>query len=80
MVAYPARLAEGEDMVMLTMPDIPELVVVARRARDALGQAPAVLNSILAGYAWEERPLPRPSRIAGAPMVSPKPWRFFDAE
>jgi hypothetical protein len=51
MLAYPARVdTEGDGMVMLTLPDVPELVVVARRAREALAKAPAVLDSILAGY------------------------------
>jgi hypothetical protein len=79
MVAYPARVErEGEDMVILTLPDVPELVVVARRPGEALKRAPAVLDSILAGYAWEQRPLPTPSRISGAPRVTPKRFRFED--
>jgi predicted RNase H-like HicB family nuclease len=77
MVAYPARLeAEGENMVVLTLPDVPELVVVAGAEEEALGMAPALLGSILAGYAWEDRPLPVPSRIRGAPLVTPKAFRF----
>jgi len=77
MLAYPARVqAEGDDMVILTLPDIPELVVVARRRCEALAKAPNVLDSILAGYAWQERPMPAPSRIAGAPLVSPELYRF----
>jgi predicted RNase H-like HicB family nuclease len=81
MLAYPARVdTEGDGMVMLTLPDVPELVVVARRAREALAKAPAVLDSILAGYVSQERPLPAPSRIAGAPLVTPKPYRFAFAD
>ena len=79
MVAYPARLdAEGENMIVLTLPDVPELVVVAGAEAEALDRAPAILDSILAGYAWENRPLPAPSRIRGAHMVSPKAFRFGD--
>lgn len=59
-------------MVMLTLPDVPELVVVARRAREALRKAPAILDTILSGYQCEHRPLPRPSRIGGAPLVTPR--------
>ena len=73
MVAYPARLEQGgEGMVMLTLPDVPELVVVARQARDALRKAPAILDTILSGYRCEHRPLPRPSLIGGAPLVTPR--------
>lgn len=59
-------------MVMLTLPDVPELVVIARREREALRRAPAVLHNILSGYRGERRPLPRASRISGAPLVSPR--------
>jgi len=73
MVAYPAKVeAEGKDMFMLTMPDIPELVVVARRRRDALEKAPGLLHSILDAYRADSRPLPSASHIRGAPMVTAK--------
>jgi predicted RNase H-like HicB family nuclease len=81
MLAYPARLeAEGEGMVMLTLPDVPELVVIAGGRADALRKAPTVLDNILAGYVWQDRALPEPSRIAGAPMVSPELYRFTEAD
>ena len=81
MTAYPAKVErEGEGMVMLTLPDVPELVVIAPRAGDALARAPALLDTILAGYRHQRRPLPRASRISGAPLVAPKPYRFADAE
>jgi predicted RNase H-like HicB family nuclease len=77
MLAYPARVqAEGDGMVMLTLPDVPELVVIAARRAEALAKAPNLLDNILAGYVWQDRPLPEPSRIAGAPMVSPELYRF----
>jgi predicted RNase H-like HicB family nuclease len=70
MVAYPARLAaEGENRVMLTMPDIPELVLVAEAEDEALARAPALLYAILDAYRAGDRPLPRASRISGAPLV-----------
>jgi hypothetical protein len=72
MTAYPAKLAQGEGMVMLTLPDVPELVIVAGRGREALRRAPALLDTILSGYRSEQRPLPRPSRIGGAPMIAPR--------
>jgi predicted RNase H-like HicB family nuclease len=73
MVAYPARLAaEGENRVMLTMPDIPEFVLVAEAEDEALERAPGLLHAILAAYRAGERPLPRASRISGAPLVTAK--------
>lgn len=79
MVAYPAKLEhEGENRVMLTLPDVPELVVVADREEEALERAPALLDTILAGYQCEHRPLPRPSDIGDAPLIEPKPAPPFD--
>jgi hypothetical protein len=79
MVAYPAKLARrGENRVMLTLPDVPELVVVADGEKEALARAPAVLDSILSGYECEQRPMPEPSLIGGAPLIEPKPASPFD--
>jgi hypothetical protein len=73
MVAYPARVeTEGEDMVMLTLPDVPELVLVARKRAEALRRAPALLYNILDAYRARCRPLPPASKIRGAPMVAPR--------
>ena len=83
MIAYPARVdEEGDGMVMLTLPDVPELVVVAPRASDALKRAPALLDTILAGYECAHRPLPEASHIGGAPLVEPKggPLIVFDED
>ena len=79
MVAYPAKLARrGENKVMLTLPDVPELVVVADGEEEALDRAPALLDTILSGYECEQRPMPEPSRIGGAPLIEPKPASPFD--
>lgn len=83
MVAYPARVdKEGDGMVMLTLPDVPELVVVAPGAGEALKRAPALLDTILAGYECAHRPLPAASQIGGAPLVEPKggPLIVFDED
>lgn len=73
MVAYPAKLErEGEGMVMLTLPDVPEFVLVARRRAEALRRAPGLLYNILDAYRTRRLPAPRASRISGAPLVTPK--------
>ena len=78
MVAYPAKLDhEGEGKVMLTLPDVPELVVVADGEEEALARAPELLDTILNGYECERRPKPKPSRIGGAPLIEPKPPAFL---
>jgi hypothetical protein len=63
LASYPCRLrVQSNRMVLLTMPDVPEAVVVGYSEADALRRAPAVLDSILQGYAAEGRSLPSCSR------------------
>ena len=70
MLSYPARLLPtDEGAVMLTLPDVPEVVLVGRDEDEAFAQAPAVLDAVLAGYVLERRPIPTPSDICGAPSV-----------
>ncbi len=72
MVAYPARVEREGDAVMLTLPDVPELVLVARRRAEALERAPALLYAILDAYRARHRPWPSASKISGAPMIAPR--------
>jgi hypothetical protein len=68
--AYPCQLrTQSNRMVILTMPDVPEAVVVGYSEADALRRAPAVLDSILQGYAAEGRRLPRITRAWRGPRV-----------
>ena len=70
MASYPCQLrVQSNRMVILTMPDVPEAVVVGYSEADALRRAPAILDSILRGYAAEGRRLPRCSRAGGRPVV-----------
>ncbi|HEX8642318.1 MAG TPA: hypothetical protein VF702_00220 [Allosphingosinicella sp.] len=71
MLSYPARLSPGEaGRIMLTLPDVPELVIVAASEDEAFAKAPDLLDAILAGYRREYRPFPLPSDICGAPHVA----------
>lgn len=72
MRAYPAKVEREGEGVMLTLPDVPELVLVARERAEALARAPALLYNILDAYRARHRPFPRASRIKDAPLVSPK--------
>lgn len=71
MPIYPARITPGEDgLVLVTFPDVPEAVVCGEGEEAALERAPEVLDMVLSGYAAEARPIPEPSEICGAPLVS----------
>ena len=81
MLSYPARLIPEEDgMVMLTLPDVPEVVVVEVGEQAALERAPVVLESVLAGYVLEHRAFPSPSDIYGAPLVSTDRFSLIGVE
>lgn len=70
MASYPCQLrVQSNRMVILTVPDVPEAVVVGYSEDDALRRAPAVLDSILRGYAAEGRRLPRCPRAWHGPSV-----------
>jgi hypothetical protein len=70
LASYPCQLrVQSNRMVILTMPDVPEAVVVGYSEDDALRRAPAVLDSILRGYAAEGRPPPRCSHTGRGPSV-----------
>lgn len=80
MLTYPARLIPGsEGRVMLVLPDVPELVVVAANEDEAFRKAPPLLDTILAGYELEGKPLPRPSDICGAPSVASLRFRALES-
>ena len=57
---------------MLTLPDVPEFVLVTPEPAEALERAPALLYNILDAYRARPKPLPPASRIEGAPLVTPK--------
>jgi antitoxin HicB len=79
MPSYPARIIPGEDgLVLVTFPDVPEAVVCAEGEAAALERAPEVLDIVLSGYAAEARPIPEPSDIRGAPVVSTGWFGRFD--
>jgi antitoxin HicB len=71
LLSYPARIIPEEDgTVRLTLPDVPEVSLIAVGEEEAFRLAPAALESALAGYVLEHRPFPSPSDIGGAPLVS----------
>ena len=70
MLAYPARLIPADDgLVLVRFPDVPEAAATGRSENEALENAAPVLQAVLRSYRDEDRPLPRPSDICGAPTV-----------
>lgn len=73
LASYPCQLCvQSNRMVILTMPDVPEAVVVGYSEADALRRAPAILDSILQAYAAEGRrlpPCPRPRSGHRVPVL-----------
>jgi antitoxin HicB len=81
MLSYPARLAPaGEKMVLLTLPDVPEAVVVAASEDEAIEKAPEILEGVLGGYVVEGRSIPSPSDICGAPVVTTERFSVLGME
>lgn len=76
MLSYPVRLApEKEHSVKLTFPDVPEVEVVGPTEEDVFSRANAELETALAAYVVEGRPIPTPSDICGAPTVTTERFR-----
>ena len=70
MLTYPARLIPADaGLVLVRFPDVPEAATTARSEGEALDNARPVLAAVLRGYRDEDRPLPWPSDICGAPTV-----------
>ena len=71
MLSYPVRLAEtGDGKVRAIFLDIPEAVAEAGTELDALFQAKFVLELSLGNYVLHDRPIPIPSDVPDAPLVS----------
>jgi len=62
-------MRQSNHMVILTLPDVPEAVVVGYSEEDALRRAPAVLDAVLQAYASEGRSPPSASRSPRGPRV-----------
>jgi predicted RNase H-like HicB family nuclease len=81
MLNYPVHVTPGsEQAVMLTFPDVPEAVVVARCADEAFRGAARILEGILAAYVIEGRPIPAPSEADGAPTVGTRRFSLIGVE
>lgn len=71
MADYPVRLIPTADgAVLLTFPDLPGVELTAADEDAAIAGAPAALETELARYRAESRPMPVPSDICGAPTVA----------
>jgi len=72
MNSYPVDLTlDDNDTVMVTFPDVPEVVTFGDDETDALARAVDALETALNGYITDRRDIPAPSDAAGRPTVAP---------
>ena len=69
-LAYPVHLDKQTDAVIATFPDIPEALTDGETEDEALAEAKDCLVAALGGYVKAGRPIPAPSRGAGAVEIA----------
>ena len=68
-LAYPAKLRELPDAVLVSFPDVPEALTEGATVEDALHEATDCLVAALGGYVRGGRSIPEPSDRPNAPLV-----------
>ena len=72
MLAYPVELTpDDNDTVMVTFPDLPEVVSFGDDNADALARAVDALETMLASYIIDRKDIPEPSKSRRKLSVSP---------
>lgn len=71
MFDYPVTLTPDGGTVLVTFPDVPEAITFGADEDEALLQAVDALESALAFYVGDRKPLPAPSAANGRPTVRP---------
>ena len=81
MLSYPVRLADTHNgKVRVIFLDVPEAVSEADTETDAVYQAKFALELSLGNYVLHGRPIPAPSDVPDAPMVSTDKFSLADAD
>ena len=81
MLSYPVRFIPAEDgTVIVRFPDVPEAAAVGADEDEALASAAAILETVLATYCVDGRPIPHPSDICGAPQVTTEKFSLIGME
>lgn len=71
MLSYPIRSVPTDDgRVLICFPDVPEADALGATEEEAVGKALGVLEAVLTSYCVDGRPIPAPSDICGAPLVT----------
>jgi predicted RNase H-like HicB family nuclease len=71
MLNYPIRLIpDGEGGVIAAFPDVPEAESQGATEDEAIAGARGVLETVLASYVADGRPIPAPTDTCCAPMVA----------
>jgi len=71
MFDYPVILTPDDGTFLVAFPDVPEAITFGPDEDEALLQAVDALETALAMYVSERRPLPTPSAPRGRPTVRP---------
>lgn len=71
MFDYPVILTPDDGTVLVTFPDVPEAITFGADEDEALLQAVDALESALAFYVGDRKPLPVPSAAEGRATVRP---------
>lgn len=81
MITYPVRTIPTDDgQYVVRFVDVPEAAAVGLTEAEALSNAQAVLETVLSSYCVDGRPIPAPSRLAGAPTVATARFSLLGAE
>jgi predicted RNase H-like HicB family nuclease len=81
MLRYPARIIPTDDgLVLVRLPDVPEAAGTGATEEEALDQACRVLETVLASYVLDGTPIPAPSDVCGAPLVTTEKFSLVGLE
>lgn len=64
MIKYRVKLTpDDNDTFLVTSPDFPEVITFGETRDDALKYAVGAFREIIAGYMYNKKPIPKPSKI-----------------
>jgi len=80
-LSYPARIIPTEEgMVLVRLIDVPEAAALGSSEDEALANVQPILEAVLSSYCVDGRPIPAPSEICGAPLVTTENFSLVGME